>query len=159
MLSYSDVLISTTKALLMIWIASYPDRVSETGHRAYIYANSINGLLLTLVDAGIVFLVAEIQPLIWGWPSAVAPMQASRFSLYAFVHGAGWHIAFGICCVRLALHGIKVYRAFWHLEVPEMVGLTNHMAFTEDMLNVLGFFVGIWLLSPFWAVVSFLCIL
>ena len=62
MLSYSDILIPTTKAVLIAYIASYPDRVPRAVYRAYVYTNSIDSIFLTVVYTGIIFLVAELQP-------------------------------------------------------------------------------------------------
>ena len=88
-------------------------------------------------------LVAEAVPLIWEQPGL--PNQKTRLSIGELSHVFGWHMAYGLSILRIALCLTQQYNLFFHGGFD-----TGYLVEIENKLTVLAFCIGNLLLLPYW---------
>lgn len=136
-----DAVLALAKTLLGLGISLILPSMTGWIAQSYDYLDSIDGFFLCLSQVFTVFLVSELDPLLFGKANEkVTPRWRSK--MIAIVQYVGWNLVFGITALRTSLLILKQFFAG-----PFMM--------TDDMIKVLLFCSSFLLLAPYWVIVSY----
>ncbi|KAF6803143.1 hypothetical protein CMUS01_15167 [Colletotrichum musicola] len=152
----TDLCMTILRSCVAIWISRHTDSVPTHASKLYFKFRDIDCFFLFLTHTGIIFLLAEVEIVIWG-PVGERPVGNNFwYFLNRICHVSGWLMAFGVTTIQLSVSLLKMYR---HFGLPGSENLqrlgSGQDVVSDGMIKILLFFVGYVVFAPYYVLVCF----